>query len=177
MPGIAALQIQLIGFRIGRLDRERGRLGGEPQLQRRRYCFCDLLFREHRILNLTVILVGPEIAAVRGRNQAHGNADTVAFLTNAPFDDAVDSQLPQIAQIRLLILPANKRCASHHPQTRKIRQRVNQFLSQSTGEVFGVFIGAQIGEGSDQQRRVPGRHRFGRTPCREKPNRQRRDRD
>lgn len=124
----------------------------------------DLLLQHEHVVHLTVVALRPEVEAIACVNQLHGDAEPVARLSYAAFENCLHVELLADApNVLRQPLELKGRCPRGHPQAGQGPQRVDQFVGDTLAQIVLVLLGTHVGKGQHGDRRpVPiggrGRH-------------------
>ena len=141
----------VVGIEIGR------RLASRPfqlgflqaRLQRTDDALGNPVLQLENIIERAVEFVGPEMGARRDIDQLAGDADAVAGLAHAAFEDVAHAQFVRdLLNIHRPALVDEARIARDHEQFLEPRQRGNDVLNYAVGEIFLLGIDAQLLKGS-----------------------------
>src|SRR6516162_718266 len=117
----------------------------ELDLQRSGHRERYFILHRKNIGNLAVIGVRPELKPVARSSQIHSNAEVVALAAHASLQDAGDGELPSYrAQVLVPALELKGRRPGHYPHVRNLGEIIDQFFSESVGEILLIFVPAQI---------------------------------
>ena len=150
---VARLQIELVHLLTLRqtLDDGTGVRSQELPAQTVDDRLRDVLLDLEDVPELPVVVLGPELGAVRRADQVRRDAKALARLPHAAFQDGRDAQSLADFRAAEVSQPAVEgRRSADDPQSVDAGQRVDEFFRHPVAEEVLFRIRAQVGEGPDR---------------------------
>lgn len=163
VPEVPSLEIEGIGLEIvgRRLYQDGLLLPEQPHPEGSGDGTGDLVLNGEHVLRIPVVGVGPEEIPVGHVDQLGREPESPAGAPDAALEHGADlepsSDRPDVFQ---LALECEGRCPGHHMQPADLRQRIDQLVGHSIGEVLVLGVGTQVGEGEHRDGLL-GRRRSG----------------
>src|SRR5919106_2851114 len=130
-------------------------LGVEEGLHRGHDPFGDVILNGEDVLQLAVVLLGPDMLAGFGVDQLAGDADAAARRSDAALQDIANSEVPgDLPDIDGFALVNEARIPGDDEEPTQARQRRDDVLGHAVSEVILLGIATQIGEGQDRYGRL-----------------------
>ena len=115
---------------------------------------CDFVLNGEDVRHLTVVPLGPEMAAVSSRNELCGHAKATSGFADAPFENGRHSQhVGDSTHVLVLAFEGERRRAGDHLEARNSRQGVDDLFGQAVAEVFVLLVAAHVLERQHRDRR------------------------
>ena len=154
-----ALQHEVVGLDVGRLERPLRRATHQHGLERARHGAGDLVLHLEDVRQVAIVGLRPQVVAVGRANQLSADAQHLAALAHAALQHVGHPELAgDRADVFVLALERECRRAGDHPQVRAVRQALDQLLGQAVGEMLLVALLAHVGKRQHGDRLVLHRH-------------------
>ena len=103
-----------------------------------------------KVIDGTVVGLGPQMEAVGGIDQLGGDAQLAADLSDTAFQERADPErLADLARVLLAALESERGVARRDLQSGDARERRRDFFRQAVAQVIGVGFAAEIVERQD----------------------------
>ena len=115
----------------------------------------DLVLDGEDVGQIAVVAIGPEMRPVLRIDQLRVDADALARLSDAAFENVGDVEAPaHLLHVGVLALVGEGRIPRDDRQRRDLRQIGDDVLGDAVGEVFLLGIAAHVGERKHRDRRL-----------------------
>ena len=171
---VLPLEVLVVGFHAHRRalaprrELERGRAAAleprcaraQPLSKRVRYRVRNLVLYGEDVCQLPVEAAAPELIAIGGVHQLRRDADPIFGAAHASLEHRRHMELlSERAQVDLLPLESEARAPRGDAELSVLGEDAQDFFAHAVGEVFDLWIGAEVDERKDGDRRSCRRYR------------------
>ena len=139
---------------VGRLAPGPEILGGvELRLDRRDDGLGDFVLHGEHVGEIAVVALRPEVTAGGHVDELGGDADVVAVLAHAAFDDVADAELlADLLVVDGFLLVDERGIPRDHIEPAQLRQRGDDVLADAFGKIFLLLLAGQVGKRQHRDR-------------------------
>ena len=132
-------------------------LGVEMRLDRGHDLLGDVVLHREDVVQLAVVLLGPDVLAAPGVDQLAGDAQPPAGRAHAALQHVAHAEVARdLAHVDRAALVGEGRVAGDHEQPAQPGERGDDVLGDAVGEIVLLGIAAEIGERQHRDRRLVG---------------------
>src|SRR5215469_9744438 len=144
----ATLEVGLVRLKMRRACLDQGlAVPWKCDLQSLSDPLCNFLLNRKHILHLTVVALRPQMISIRSRHQLRRDAQTVVSSSHTALKNGANLELfSDNAQVDIFTFERESRASRNNVQSLNLRQRVDDLLGDSVGEVLVLWVRAHVGE-------------------------------